>query len=110
MSGKNRWRKIYINILLRGPSEAEYDYAAELIESGYAKGLVNLVNRQNSDKRVANLIWQGPTTSGREYLEDLQDNVRRSTIRYRLWTAFLAVSGWVVGIFTHFLVEFIGSL
>jgi hypothetical protein len=110
MSGKNRWRKIYINILLRGPSEAEYDYAAELIESGYAKGLVNLVNRQNSDKRVANLIWQGPTTSGREYLDDLQDNVRRLTIRYRLWTAFLAVSGWVVGIFTHFLVEFMGSL
>lgn len=108
MTKNKSWREIYVKILLEGPDKAEYKYAAELINDGYADGKYRKNNSGSGDP-VSHMHWAGPTTKGREYLEDLQTKVRRNTLSFRLWSALVVFASWAVGFITNFLVQWFGN-
>ena len=106
---KNKsWREIYINILLNGPEKYEYQYAAELIDDGYADGKY-IKNHTGSGDPIAHMNWVGPTPKGREYLEDLQIKVRRNSWGYRLWSGLVVLAAWAIGLLTDFFVQWFGN-
>lgn len=103
MSNKRNWRETYINILLNGPtSEIEYKMAAELIDEGFAKGSV-IKNNTGKGNPIAALKWRGPTTSGREYLEQLQTKVQRQSLAYRARSGVVIVGAWLFGFLSNYL-------
>jgi hypothetical protein len=107
MAKNKSWREIYIKILLEGPGKAEYGYAAELINDGYANGKY-IKNNSGSGDPIAHLQWSGPTTKGREYLDDLQTKVRRNSFLFRLWSALVVIASWAIGFATDFFIQWFG--
>ncbi len=95
---------MYIKILLNGPEESEYQYAAELINDGYANGKV-LESSLGAKLPIANLIWRGPTTLGREYLDQLQDKVRKQKWSYRILMGLYSFSLWLIGLLTPMFIQ-----
>ena len=105
----SKWREQYIRILREGPaSEGDFELAAELIDDGYGKGPI-LRDSDSSHGRVLKLMWKGPTTAGREYLDELEEKVRSQSFRYRLRSGFVLVFGWVIGFLTQIAVQWVGN-
>lgn len=52
------WREIYIKILQDGPDYLQYEYAAELIDNGYANGKY-LKNPTGLGDRITSMHWGG---------------------------------------------------
>lgn len=84
------WREMYIKILTSGPDEAEFQYAAELIDKGYASGSV-VKNNTGMGNPIARIAWNGPTTTGREYIDDLREKISRKTLIFKVKAGALAL-------------------
>lgn len=93
---QNQWKNEYLRILDSGPSSnTDWPYAAELIREEMARG--SFIPDGRTRDGIANLRWQGVTTKGRVFADDLADKIRRSTWTYR---AKLATGGfllWLAG-------------
>ena len=105
MKEKPNWRQLYIKILESGPDRSEYEYAAELIEAGYARGHI-LPNYQGIGGKILSLEWLGPTTHGREYADSLRDQLARQTWSHR--TRLFGV--WLVGVGTPVALQWLANL
>ncbi|MDU4301873.1 MAG: hypothetical protein E7I45_13025 [Eikenella corrodens] len=55
----------------------DYEAAKELIDAGYADGTYRTSRQKGEYGRVLNLLWRGPTISGRRYLEELRQLKQR---------------------------------
>jgi len=104
MARNRSWREIFIKILEERPDESEYQYAAELIEGGYAKGSV-LPSTLRGGPRYLHLVWKGPTLEGREYCDDLKEAVRRRSLSFRIWSAVVVISSWLAGVLTDVIIS-----
>ena len=50
----------------------DYEAAKELIDARYADGAYRTSRQKGEYGKVLNLMWRGPTISGRRYLEELR--------------------------------------
>lgn len=92
------WREMYIKILLEGPAdnEEEHHLVVELKNAGYVDA--DIQPSYSGNAAIAKLIFRGPTTAGREYLDQLQRQVHRESLHYRLLQATKMVASWGVGV------------
>lgn len=56
----------------------DYEAAKELIDARYADGTYRTSRQKGEYGRVLNLLWRGPTISGRRYLEELRQLAQQS--------------------------------
>ena len=55
----------------------DYEAAKELIDARYADGTYRTSRQKGEYGKVLNLLWRGPTISGRRYLEELRQLKQR---------------------------------
>ena len=55
----------------------DYETAKELIDARYADGTYRTSRQKGEYGKVLNLLWRGPTISGRRYLEELRQLKQR---------------------------------
>ncbi|WP_146114582.1 hypothetical protein [Pseudomonas sp. MYb185] len=96
----HQWKNEYLRILLNGPaSPDDYPLAAELLDEQMARG--SYLPNYRSPLEINNLRWQGITTKGRLFADELQDKIRRSTWWYRALLALGSFGWWLAGYFTE---------
>lgn len=64
-------------LLQRQIAQEDYKAAKELIDAGYADGAYRTSRQKGEYGKVLNLLWSGPTISGRRYLEELRQLKQR---------------------------------
>jgi len=91
------WKNQYIKILEDGPSSNEDNQlAAELIDAGYANA--EHFKSNTGDNKIVVLAWNGPTTKGRLFLDELYMKIRQESSSYKLKMFLLHITGWIGGI------------
>ncbi|UUC49579.1 hypothetical protein NOX82_27515 [Pseudomonas citronellolis] len=97
---QNQWKNEYLRILDSGPStNADWPLAAELIREEMARG--KLIPDGRTRDGIANLRWEGITTKGRVFADELTNKIRRSTWSYRAGLAAWSMLVWLVGYSTQ---------
>lgn len=96
------FKATYLKLLTYGnPEEADYWAVQELIDDKYASGNVqpDMTRRGGGIALVLNFA---PTVAGRLFADELAEQLRRSTWRYRLTQAAIAVfsfgGGWIAAV------------
>lgn len=90
--------------LLNGETPAQSDYwaARELIDTGHAQGHYQVSRGRDARGEVTTLLGFAPTMSGRMLADELAEQVRKSSLRYKAkQAAFGLVSfgaGWLFGV------------
>ncbi len=93
--------------LLNGEEPKQPDYWAvrELIDSGYAQGHYQVSRSRSQHGEVIAVVGFSPTMAGRQYADELAEQMRKSTLRYRLRQAVFGLlsfgAGWVFGVFSQ---------
>lgn len=92
---RNQWRKEYIRLIQNGPQQTDLDtaLAAELIDAGYANGIVNSYLDGTQE-----CVWGGPTANGREYADDLADVIAAKSRIGRLKVLLNSTTSYIAGI------------
>ena len=92
------WREMYIKILLEGPADNqdEHRMVVELKKAGYVDA--DIQPSYTGNAAIAKVIFRGPTTTGREYLDKLQREVHRESLHYRLLQLAKMFASWCVGV------------
>jgi hypothetical protein len=104
--------------VLTGDSPASTDWwaAAELIEAGYATGALRRSKGTADHSEVVALSLFRPTIQGRLFADELAEQARKETLRYRLARFALSgisfIGGWVAGVLSDtakaFILNFLG--
>lgn len=83
------------------PTAADYWAVPELINEGLATGNVQF-DHTRSPRTVSTIVGFAPTVKGRLMADDLADQAKRRTWRYRLLQALFGAStfalGWLSGV------------
>lgn len=93
--------------LLHGaaPVQADYWAARELIDNGYAHGHYQVSKSHLAYGEVTAMVGFAPTMNGRLYADELAEEERRRTLRYRLAKIALGGltfgAGWVAGVLSR---------
>ena len=93
--------------LLNGQEPAQPDYWAvrELIDSGHAQGRYQVDRARNNHGEVITVVGFAPTMQGRLFADELAEQLRKSTLRYRLRQAAFGLlsfgAGWGFGVFSQ---------
>ncbi|MCK6414728.1 MAG: hypothetical protein L6Q63_04095 [Giesbergeria sp.] len=93
--------------LLNGaaPAQADYWAARELIDNGYAHGHYQVSKSHLAYGQITALVGFAPTMKGRLYADELAEQQRKRTLRYRLGQAAFGLlsfgTGWVFGVFSQ---------
>ncbi len=108
-ANKNRssWKREYVRILQLGIEGSvtldnqsnQLDLARELIESEYLVGTFNLQENMKADMVFIKYL----TTSGRLFLEQLEDELKKETLIYRIKVFSIALFSWAGGVITAYL-------
>ena len=95
------FKATYLKLLTYGnPEKADYWAVGELIENGYARANV-LPDKTRANGGIALVLNFTPTVTGRKYAEELAEQLRKSTRRYRLTQAaiaLLSVGTWIAAV------------
>ncbi|MBQ1783527.1 MAG: hypothetical protein II007_07740 [Gammaproteobacteria bacterium] len=75
---RKSWRDEYIGILQHGPNQSQMKFALELINDGYADGMVS--REAGIGDRAPYVRWQGINTKGRLFLDDLIEQERKASV------------------------------
>lgn len=102
--------------LLSGEAVTPNDYwaARELIDSGYAQGQYRVSKSHLDYGQITALVGFTPTMQGRLYADQLKEEMRRSTLRYRLKQGAFGLlsfgAGWFFGVFNQVAANLITKL
>lgn len=96
-------RASYLRVLTGDkPARADWWAAAELIEAGHATGAVRRSKGREDHGDVVALELFRPTIQGRLFADELAEQARKETLRYRIARLALSVisfiGGWVAGV------------
>ena len=102
MTQSKNFKTTYLKLLTHGnPEKAEYWAAKELIDQKYADGLYR-IDKSRANGGVSVLVGFAPTVGGRLFADQLAEQLRKSTWRYRLLQAAIAVfsfgGGWLAAV------------
>eukprot|EP01030_Chromulinospumella_sphaerica_P005084 gene5084-4972_t len=85
--------------------QPDYWAVRELIDSGYAQGHYQVSRTHASHGEVVTVVGFSPTMAGRLFADELAEQVRKSTGRYRVRQAMFGLlsfgGGWVFGVFSQ---------
>lgn len=100
------FKATYLQLLTHGsPAKDDYWAAKELIDNGHATGKYLIDKTRQSHGEITNLLGFTPTMSGRLFADQLADQLRKSTWRYRVMQAAIAVfsfgGGWLAGVMSQ---------
>lgn len=102
MTQSKNFKATYLKLLRHGePEQADYWAAKELIDQKYADGKYQ-IDRSRAGGGVSVLVGFAPTLAGRLFADELAEQLRKSTWRYRLAQAAIAVlsfgGGWIAAV------------
>ena len=103
MTQSKNFKATYLKLLTHGnPEKADYWAARELIDNKHAEGHYMIDRGRSTHGEITNLLGFTPTLSGRLFADQLAEQLRKSTWRYRLMQAAIAVlsfgGGWIAGV------------
>lgn len=92
------FKATYLRVLTCSPPDkADWWAAKELIDTGYATGNY-ITSKSGTDYgEITSLLRFAPTVSGRLFADELVDQIRQQSWRYRLVRAGIGIGGLVVG-------------
>lgn len=97
------FKATYLRLLAGNPpAEADWWAARELIDDRHATGHYQVDRTHTAHGDVTALIAFAPTMQGRLFAEDLAQQLRKSTWRYRIGRGLLGLltfgAGWLAGV------------
>lgn len=106
---RKRWKEEYLRILNGSVTDDGFELAAELERDGYIRVRLErtLADRQPNTGRV---VFQGLTTKGRLFADELQEQLYRQSRAYRfVWWRDQSLA-WLAGVLTAAVAELIIAL
>ncbi len=97
----DNWRSTYIDILRNGPQEENLKEAKQLIDKGYATGSIHMM----ADRSFIIQAWMGITLDGERFLEDLETQEYKASVKYRILLFIGAFASWFVGMLSSIFLE-----
>jgi len=95
------WKSEYLRILFSPKiDEEDFNLAKELLDEGYASGSY-LPDNSGSGKSVYSLNWKGINSKGRIFADELQLQIKKESLSYKV-TQFCL---WLGGIFVGYLIK-----
>lgn len=97
------FKTTYLRVLTSNPPDkADWWAAKELIDTGHASGKYLTSKAVADHGEVTALVGFSPTVSGRLFADDIADQIRKQSWRYRLTKAGISIGsfagGWLVGL------------
>lgn len=105
INSKN-FKATYLRLLSgQNPETPDYWAVRELIDNGYAQGHYQVSRAHDSHGEVITVVGFAPTMAGRLYADELSEQLRKNTLRYRLRQATYGLLsfgiGWMFGVFSQ---------
>lgn len=104
-----RWKREYLRILGGTVTDQDYALVAELEHDGYIRAVL-VSSLDEASPNSGKVMFQGLTTKGRLFVDELQDTLYKQSRVYRIRRWLDRIGGWFVGLITPIAVGIILDL